>query len=392
MTNQSSIPDFVFPRPRCLVSGWADLSGPAESPVMVETTRGSVVESWHHGHAVVVDAGGRIIMRWGNIGVWIYPRSAIKPIQSLSMVEANALSPLGLGEPELALACSSHSGEFRHIRLLTAWMNRLRVSLEDLECPAAPPLDHEAAEEIIRRNEALSPLHNNCSGKHLGMISLARAINASVCGYSHYDHPAQQKILQTTCEMTGLLERSGFEPSHAPWAPDGCGAPSIAMPLYHLALGMARLADPRGLSETRIKAIQSVRRAWAQHPYLIAGRNRFDTVMMQASPGHLLMKTGAEGVACAVLPRRGLGVALKIEDGSSRACHVAMAALLYALRTPIESRTVTLTELLTPAVLDGAMRPVGVSRPAAGWLVNAVPDAIAGDETLSESGGRLISE
>lgn len=332
--------------------------------MLVEVTRGGVVESVHRGHAVVVNAEGRVTAKWGDPSLAIFPRSAIKPLQAIPLVESGALDAFNLGEPELALACGSHSGESRHIRLMTGWLARLGVGLDVLGCGAHPPHDEETAQDMIRQGETPTVLHNNCSGKHLGMVTTALHLGESVDGYYRLDHPVQRRVLHAVGQMAGT------DLSHAPHGIDGCSLPTVAMPLHALAMAMARVADPAHLPPARAQAVTRIRRAWGAHAPLIGGSTVFDTRVMQAgAPGRMLLKSGAEGVCCAVLPRQGLGIALKIEDGSARAREVAMVALLRYCKELRGESTVLLDKFLMQPLINHRGIEVGMVRPIPGWPI-----------------------
>ncbi|HYD32108.1 MAG TPA: asparaginase [Azospirillaceae bacterium] len=346
----------------CGGQGHAELPASPDSPVLVEVTRGGAVESRHRGHAAIVDADGRVVAHWGGLEEPVFPRSAIKPLQAIPLVETGALDALGLTEAELALACASHNGEARHTRLVGSWLAKIGLSVADLECGAHAPYDEETAAEMIRAGETPTALHNNCSGKHAGMLSTAKHRGEPVRGYVRFDHPVQQRILGTLEQMCGV------DLSRAPRGVDGCSIPTIAVPLGSLALAMARIAEPKDLPDARARAVTRIRHAWGAHAPLIGGTTAFDTRVMQAaSPGRILVKSGAEGVCCAVLPRLKLGIALKIEDGSARARAVAMAALLRYCKELAGESHETLDPFAVERLTNRAGVEVGQVRPAAGW-------------------------
>jgi L-asparaginase II len=341
--------------------GSADLSGPAEAPVAVEVTRGGMVESRHRAHAVIVDAGGRVLARWGDIDSPIYARSAIKALQAIPLVETGALDAFGLGEEELALACSSHHGEPAHTDLAARWLARIGCTVEDYECGAHLPSDEATAHALLRRGEAATALHNNCSGKHAGFLTTARHRGEPLKGYVRYEHPVQQRILGVLEQMTAQ------DLSRAPWGIDGCAIPTIGIPLGALAYAMARIADPQDLPDHRAEAVTRIRTAWGKHPHLISGRTGFDTRMMQAAEGAVLVKGGAEGVGCAVIPGQGIGIALKIEDGAARAREVAQAALIRVTNALSDAQWAGAETLRTEPVTNRNGTHVGDVRPAQGW-------------------------
>lgn len=338
-----------------------ELSGAAGSPLFVEVVRGGMVESVHRGRACIVDASGHVHAHWGDIKAPIYPRSAVKPLQAIPLVECGALDAFKLTDAELALACASHTGESRHTRMISAWLDRIDCSVDDLECGPQAPTDDETANELIRQAEEPSALHNNCSGKHAGFLTTARHKGEPIKGYSRFDHPVQQRIMGVLEQMTGQ------DLSMLPWGVDGCGIPSFAMPLEALAYAMAKLASPHALPDRRAEAAARIRVAWAAHAYLIGGRGSFDTEMMKLATGHVLLKSGAEGVAVAVLPRQNLGIAVKIDDGAARARDIAIANLLRiadALGTEHWTRA---EHLMRRTLRNCGGREVGMIRPAEGW-------------------------
>lgn len=341
--------------------GSADLSGPAEAPVAVAVTRGGMVESRHRAHAVIVDAGGRVLARWGDIARPVYARSAIKSLQAIPLIETGAFDAFGLGDEELALACASHNGEPAHTELAARWLARIGCSVDDYECGAHLPYDEPTAHALLRRGEAPTALHNNCSGKHAGFLTTARHKGEPTKGYVRWEHPVQQRILGVLEQMTGQ------DLSQAPWGIDGCAIPTIGIPLEAIAYAMARIAAPRDLPDHRAEAVARIRTAWGRHPYLISGRDTFDTRLMQAAGGAVLTKIGAEGVGCAVLPEQGVGIALKIEDGAARARDVALAALLRAADALTEAQWTAAGPLLAEPITNRNGLHVGDVRPAEGW-------------------------
>ena len=338
----------------------ADLSGPPEAPILVEVTRGGMVESVHRGRACIVDADGHVLAQWGDIEAPVYPRSAVKAIQAIPLVETGALDAYGLGDQELALACSSHHGEIRHTRIAEAWIRRLGLTVDDYECGAHLPTDTETAHEMIRHGETPTAFHNNCSGKHAGFLTTALHKGEPIKGYVRFDHPVQQRVLGVMEQMTGQ------DLSQAPWGVDGCAIPTVGIPLGAIAYAMARIGAPKDLPDSRAEAVTRIRRAWRAHPHLIAGKDSFDTGMMQAAGGLVLVKGGAEGVGCAVLPKQGLGIALKIDDGTPRAREVALAALIRATKVLSDEQWARADRLLNQPVTNRNGREVGVVRPAEG--------------------------
>ena len=293
------------------------------NPVLVELTRGPLTESLHRGAIAVVDAKGNLRASLGDVEKPIFPRSALKPVQAVPLIESGAAETFGLSDEEVALACASHSGEPMHTTRIEDWQKRIGCSVSDLACGPHRPVHEPTATAMIERREKPTPLHNNCSGKHTGFMTLSRQLGAAVAGYQLIDHPAQQAVKRTLKEMAGL---SG----ELPYGVDGCTVPNFAIPLKALARAMAHFADPRGQAPARGAASRRIVRAMMAHPDLVAGSGRACTLLMRENPS-IAVKTGAEGVYVAILPHLGLGAALKIDDGATRAAETAIAALLIAL-------------------------------------------------------------
>lgn len=324
-------------------------------PVLVEATRGPEVESRHHVLAAVCDAAGALVAGWGAVRRPVFPRSAVKPLQALPLIETGAAERFRLSDREIALACASHAGEPGHVAAVAAWLEAVGLSAADLECGAHWPSDAEAARALARMNEAPSPLHNNCSGKHCGFLATARHLDEPTAGYIRHAHPVQRRVAQTLDEMTGAATAA------APRAVDGCGIPTFALPLADLATGMARLADPSRLGPARAAACAQVRQAMVAHPWLISGTARGNTEILLAAP-QVVAKGGAEGVYAAALPTLGLGVAVKVEDGAARAAEVALLAVLDRLGALDDTQRAALAARLRPPVRNVAGHAVGEIR------------------------------
>lgn len=295
---------------------------PGPAPLLIEVTRGGFVESRHQVICVLADASGRIVASWGEAEMPVSPRSACKPLQQIALVESGAADAFGLSPEELALACASHSGQTEHVARVGAWLARIGLGEADLECGAHYPYHEPSAQELLRTGARPTQLHNNCSGKHAGFLTLARHLDLPAAGYIQRPHPVQQQIATVMGEMTGAPLRD------APWGPDGCGIPTYAFPLAALARGLARMAAPAGLDPLRAASCGRLLDAMGDHPLLVAGEGRFDTVAMRATGRRIVTKGGAEGVHVAAIRDRGWGLALKALDGAARAADAATAAML----------------------------------------------------------------
>jgi len=329
------------------------------NPVVIEVTRGPLVESRHQGIAAVVKPDGTVAAAWGDIDAAILPRSANKPIQAMAFVESGAIERFGLGNEHIALACASHYGEKRHVDTVRAWLAKVGLGEDDLECGAHMPRLQASLEDLLRQGKTATAAHNNCSGKHSGFLSTAVQYGEPTRGYIKYDHPVQRRLREVMSDLCGL-DANAF-----PYGTDGCGIPTLATPLKSLARAMASMADPSRLSNKHAEAATRIRAAMNAEPFMMAGTGAFGTRINAALPGVAEVKGGAEGVFCGMLPGLGLGVALKMWDGAGRASEVAMAALLNHLGVlPAEQRD----EILHPPVRNVVGLLVGEMRPAKSWL------------------------
>lgn len=331
----------------------------SKSPVVIEVTRGPVVESRHEGIAVVIKSDGTVVESWGDIDARVLPRSANKPIQAMAFVESGAVEKFGLGDEHIALSCASHSGETRHVETVRAWLKKIGLSEDDLECGTHPPRLQASIEALARANQLPTAAFNNCSGKHTGFLSTAVAYGEPTKSYIKYDHPVQRRLRAV---MTDLC---GSNVDDFAYGTDGCGIPTLATPLRLLGRAMASMADPSGLSNEHAEAAGRIRKAMNAEPFMMAGTGRFCTRINEALPGVAQIKTGAEGVFCGMLPTLGLGIAIKMWDGAARASEVAMATLLAHLGVLPGARR---EELLHPPVKNVVGLLVGEMRPAKSWL------------------------
>lgn len=330
----------------------------ARQPLTIEVTRGDMVESRHRAAAVVMDGAGKTLHSWGDVGRLVYPRSAIKPLQTLALIETGAAEHFRLSDAEIALASASHNGTPAHTGAVDGWLVRVGLSERDLECGAHPPMDEEAARALVRAGRAPGPLHNNCSGKHAGFLTTARHMGEPTAGYVKAGHPVQERLKEILGQM------SGADLARAPTGIDGCGIPVYGMALAGLARALARMANGDRLETGRKAAAKRIVAAMTANPVLIAGRGRFDTGAMQAGKGAFAAKGGAEGVHVAIVPGLGLGVTLKVDDGAKRAAEVAMAAILNLLGVLPDGLA---KPFLEAPVVNAAGIPVGVVRMAKDW-------------------------
>jgi L-asparaginase II len=329
------------------------------NPILVEITRGDLVESVHRGSIAIARADGEIVFARGDIETPVYPRSSLKMVQALPLVESGAADAFGLSTEELALACASHSGEPMHTERVAAWLARIGCGVDDLACGAHPVRYEPVWDDMIRRGEKPTRLHNNCSGKHTGFLSVARHWDIATGGYERHDHPVQQAIAAALKELAGVQD--------LPWGVDGCAAPNFALPLSGFSRALAKFADPRALPAPRTSAAKRLVAAMIAHPELVSGTGRSDAALMRAAKGRAATKAGAEAYYAAIIPEAGLGIALKIDDGAGRAAETVIAAVLDKLglvgddkdaralvRAPIlNTRNAAVGERRATAALDG---------------------------------------
>lgn len=298
----------------------ASAAEPTPSPVLVEIWRGDVLESLHRGRAVICRPDGTVEAAWGDIARPVLPRSAVKPLQALALVESGAADRAGLGPEHLALACASHFGTEAHAGRVRRWLDDLGLGVAALRCGAHAPKDKASRVALARAGIAPDQANNQCSGKHAGMLTLGRDLGAGP-EYIETDHPVQRQIHAALEEVSGEAT-SGH-------GIDGCSAPNFALSLKALATAMARFATAgQSLAGARATAAVRLREAMAAHPDLVACDGDPVTELMRASLPGTAIKSGAEGSYLAMLPDAGLGIALKIDDGSERAADAAIAALL----------------------------------------------------------------
>jgi L-asparaginase II len=333
------------------------------NPVLVEVTRGLLVESSHQGSVAVVDADGRSVLALGDVARPVFPRSAVKALQALVLVESGAADRYGFAQEELALACASHGGEPAHVATATRMLARAGLAPTVLECGVHWPMHQASAQDLARGGATPSALHNNCSGKHSGFLCAACAMGVDHRAYVRSEHPVQRAVKATIESLTG----GGLSEDRC--AVDGCSVPTWAIPLADLALAFARFGTGHRLAPERAKAAARLRAACMAHPWHVAGTGRFCTDVMQQLGARAFVKTGAEGVYCAALPEEGLGLAVKCDDGATRAAEVMTAALIARF---LKSSDGALERFVRPTLRNWNGITVGQLRPTSALLLNAL--------------------
>ncbi len=291
----------------------------------VVVRRGEIHEAVHRLEVAACDRDGRLAMASAQPRLVTTYRSAAKPFQLLPLVERGHAERWHLTEEELAVMAASHAGTDYHVRLVTGILGRLGLDDSHLACGYHEPYDAESRDRLVASGGLRSALYNNCSGKHAGMLCLALSEGWPVAGYHLADHPVQRLMHRTVAEMSGL------EPDAVASAIDGCNVPVWAMPLADMARGYARFASADPAGDARERALARIRAAMTRHPVATGGAGRFSTDLMAATRGRLVAKGGAEGLECVALPERGLGLAIKCEDGQARGVAPAVIAALEAL-------------------------------------------------------------
>jgi L-asparaginase II len=321
----------------------------------IVVTRGSTVESRHVVHAAVIDADGTMLAQAGNPDLVAHWRSCAKPLQVHPFVESGNFAAVGWGPRELALACASHGGEPEHVEIAASMLASIGLSEHDLACGGHEPLSRRGARLLREQSLVPTRLHNNCSGKHSAMLASALRQGWPSAGYERPAHPVQQQI-------RGQLSRwTGVENGALDVATDGCGVPVFILTLRQMALAYARLAQAATVEAPARQIVDAMR----SYPFLVGGTDRFDTIVMEETAGAVVAKLGAEGVHSVLLRERGIGFAVKVEDGHSRAQYPAVLRLLQHFDALPAALPPRLADILIAPVYDTRGNRIGEVRPAA---------------------------
>ncbi len=334
------------------------------NPILVEVVRGGAVESRHRGAVVAVNADGKTLFSLGDIDQLVFPRSSLKPVQVIPLIESGAIDRFAISQKELALACASHNGEAMHMEVLLPWLERVGLTPAELECGPSLPLDKETSESVLRNGGGAARELHNCSGKHAGMLTMAAYLGESLSGYSQYDHPTQQGW------MALLSDLSGVDIFDMPWDKDGCGLPAVALPLLAFAKAFTPFINAHKSNDKRSVAMTKIASAMRAHPQLVAGTNRCCTAAMQNSDD-LMVKVGAEGVFIAVCLQAGIVVALKNDDGANRGAEVMLGAALRHLGLVTAEGYQQMANWYRPRIKNSQQSVVGSVQPSAVW--NGLP-------------------
>ncbi|MFC4777381.1 asparaginase [Paenibacillus sp. GCM10023252] len=294
--------------------------------ILTVVKRGQTIESVHQGHIAIVDSSGQLLYAAGNPSHRTFARSALKPLQAFPLITSGAAEHFLLNDKELAICCGSHNGEDMHVQTVRSILYRLGLEEGGLQCGAHLPYDESSSHELLRRGVQPGAAHNNCSGKHAGMLALALNLHSDIERYHEQEHPVQRLIASALGEMTGMTEGD--------WEVgiDGCGVPTYSFPLDKLALLYARFAEPSRLPKGRHQqAARQIAKAMTSYPEMVAGTNILDTDLMRMTGGDIIAKGGAEGVYAMGIVSRGIGIAIKVDDGNLRAAYPAAVEILSQL-------------------------------------------------------------
>lgn len=315
--------------------------------ILVQVVRGAEIESAHRVHGLVVGLRDGEEAQFGDPDTLAFWRSALKPFQALPLVEDGAASAFHFGPRELALCGASHRGTPVHLEIAEAMLARVGLTERALACGPHPPFDEAAAHTLARQGKSPGRLHNNCSGKHIGMLALASHHGWPTEGYVEYSHPVQRRVRRA---LDPWLDVASDEVS---WGVDGCGVPTPYLSLRQMARAYARLA------RSESPAVRAVVEAMTAHPEVVSGEGGIATAFMRGTGGRLLAKEGAEGIFCLCAPGDGWGTAIKVLDGAKRAVGPATVEMLTSLSLLTPSEMDALDDVRRPSVRNTQGREVG---------------------------------
>ncbi len=315
--------------------------------------RGALVDQVHRGHIVVADHTGKVLWRWGDPDRPTFARSAAKPIQAIPVVESGAVDAFGITDEELAVICASHNGEPIHIRTVARILDKAGLSPDALRCGAEYPMYVPAEDTLKKADKPRHPIYCDCSGKHAGMLITARHLGEPLDCYEQPEHPVQRRITAAILDVCG-------SPAHElATAIDGCGVPVHALPLYRFAQGYARMSLPDHFSPQRSLAIRRITSAMTSHPYLVAGAERICTFLMEHFGDRLFCKSGASAFYAIGLKERGIGIAVKLEDGASSLIPYVLLQVLRELDVISADELAGLNEYQDQMIYNNHHTPVG---------------------------------
>ncbi|HEY4251120.1 MAG TPA: asparaginase [Roseomonas sp.] len=322
---------------------------------LAEIHRGPCLESLHQGVVAVADASGALLLTRGDPDFITFPRSSLKPFQAIALVESGAIDALGLTEAHIALACASHRAETFQSTMVRDWLARLDLPESALVCgPDLPRGEVELKAAFAAGGR--SRIFHNCSGKHCGFLTLSRRIGAPTAGYDDPVHPAQRLFLEAFSELLGR------DAAALPRGTDGCGLPALALSVADMARAAARFAAAEVASDSRRAAIRRIQAAIRANPDHLSGQDQPTSRIIRAAEGRVLLKSGAEGFNLAFVPERGLGIAIKMADGGSRAKMAVLVAVLAELGLIARDAAPVLMDAVEDPIRDSNGRQAGAVR------------------------------
>ncbi len=320
---------------------------------MVFVYRNDLVESIHQGDIAIVDNSGKVLYELGDSQKITYWRSAAKPIQALPVVSSGAAKKFNLTDRELSVICASHSGQKKHIRVVNNILEKLGLDESYLQCGIHPPKDKETSRSLWRQGKEPSPIYNNCSGKHAGLLALCKYYKWDLNTYLKPDHPLQKMLLKTISEITGFPLKKIHK------GEDGCGVVVYGLPLTGMAYAYSRLANPSTMPAEYRDAARRINDSMSTYPLMVGGLKRFNTRLLEVAGDKLVAKSGAEGVFSIGLKEKGIGITIKVRDGRSRAVKPSVMKVLEQLEVLNSREKEKLKKFIKPPVKNHHDHQVG---------------------------------
>ncbi len=328
------------------------------SEILIERTRGNIVESIHRGDVAVVNRKGELLCKTGDAGKYTFMRSAAKPVQAMNVILSGAAEKFDFNDAELAIMCGSHYAEKMHVKTVQSILKKIGLDKKTIQSGSKKPLSSKVAFEYMWEKKEDDVLFNDCSGKHAGMLAVCLQKGYSITHYTEPSHPLQREILRIISHITG------YEQDKISIGIDGCSVPVHALPLYNMAFGYARLAHPEGIGEGMEDAASNIFSAMNHEPFMVSGTNGFCTDLIRHTNGKLIGKIGAEGIYCVGLKEQAIGVAVKIEDGSMNVLPPVVMYILKELDVLAKSELKKLESYCTLNNYNDVNKVVGKIRPA----------------------------
>lgn len=323
------------------------------SEIVVKVTRGSLVESIHRADIAVVNSKGKLLYSLGNPYKITYMRSAAKPIQTLNVILSGAAEKFSFTDEEIAIMCASHYGEDFHRKTVNGILKKIGLGIDNLLCGSTLSLNEEYAEKLLWNHAEINPSYTDCSGKHCGILSICVLNGYDISSYNLLEHPVQKEIKKIVCKVCSVKEDGIIV------GIDGCTVPIFGMPLYNMALGFCKMANSSVFTEKYKNAADRVFKAMTRAPEMVAGTGGFCTELMKNTGGRLIGKLGAEGVYCIGVKDMDLGIAIKIEDGSTRALWPTTVKCLEDLKVLKEEEKRTLSKFKIKDNINNMKEKIG---------------------------------